>query len=171
MGNSSKRIYRPRFIWTDESIKLLGTMSDQNLAEELNIGRRTVTAKRLELEVPAYVFQYHHVWTEDQIQKLGTISDTQLSAEEGIHITAVGHKRQSLGIPVFTASIQELPEDFKLQLGIRPDAEIAELSGFSIADVARIRKASGLRSSSQRGRPPKRLNQARGKVSLVSELD
>lgn len=156
MGNSSKRIYRPRFIWTDESIKLLGTMSDQDLAEELNVGRRTVTAKRLELQVPAYVFQYHHVWTEHQIRKLGTISDTQLSAEEGIHVTAVGHKRQALEIPVFTPAIQDLSEDLKALLGVRPDAEIAGLSGLSVADVARIRKNKGLRSSSQRGRPPKK---------------
>lgn len=167
MGNSSKRIYRPRFIWTDESIKLLGTMSDQDLAEELNVGRRTVTAKRLELKVPAYVFQYHHIWTEHQIQKLGTISDKQLSAEEGIHVTAVGHKRQSLDIPVFTTAIQDLSDDLKALLGKRPDAEIAELSGLSVADVARIRKINGLRSSSQRGRPPKTALPGAGE-SLVS---
>ena len=167
MGNPNKRIYRPRFTWTFESTGMLGTMSDQDLAEELNVGRRTVTAKRLELKVPAYIFQYHHVWTELQIQKLGTISDKQLSAEEGIHVTAVGHKRQALEIPVFTPAIQDLSEDLKPLLGKRPDAEIAGLSGLSVGDVARIRKNYGVRSTNQRGRPPKKALPSPGK-SLVS---
>ncbi len=167
---ASTRLRRPHFIWTDEALALLGTAPDSSIAQRFDILRTSVSNKRVELGIPAYVRQQRpekcHVWTSAELELLGTKPDTTLAAELGLGISAVRHQRISQEIPTFEkwSSVVAL-------LGVIPDTEIHARHGVSLSTLVRMRKERDIPSVGKSGRPtvplPAAAQQLLGKVSDV----
>ncbi len=85
--------------WSKADLKLLGKLSDREVARRLGIGRHAVLDKRHELGIePRQIID----WTEHQLARLGTMPDTHLAREIGCSHQRVQEKRTALGIPPFS---------------------------------------------------------------------
>lgn len=93
---------RKSYPWTPEELALLGTMSDQDVANKLDISYGTVQRKRKELGIPAMDSSRERIdWTEEKIALLGTAPDWVVAEKLGIHKLTVLHKRHELGIVAY----------------------------------------------------------------------
>ncbi len=86
--------------WSPQTIRLLGTMSDQGLADKLGTTHHVVMNKRRKLCIPAF----HQdkapvVWTEEMLAMLGQRSDREVAETFGIAPVTVRRKRQAEGLP------------------------------------------------------------------------
>lgn len=89
------------FQWDDDSINLLGTKSDPDIAKMFNTTRSVVQKKREELGIPPCP-QHPYVWSDEILAMLGTVPDRVIAEKLGMnHWSAVQRKRKSLGIPSF----------------------------------------------------------------------
>lgn len=129
---------RPRITWDRSKLALLGTMADATLAAKLGVTRTTVTNKRLELKIAAFVTQKDHKWKPADKKLLGVISDLHLSKKLGICSSQVRNMRLKLGIKAYQNKT-DFPDEAVKLLGVEPDSHISELFGVSAALVARER--------------------------------
>ena len=142
---------RPRTIWDDAKLALLGTVADATLAASLGVTRTTITNKRLELKIPAFVTQKDHKWKASDRKQLGVISDLNLSKKLGICSSQVRNMRLKLGIPAYQNKT-EFPAAAVKLLGVEPDSHISERFGMSAALVARERTLRGIGRAPHPGR-------------------
>lgn len=91
-------------VWNADTLALLGTMTDQQLADQMGTTRGTVTNKRRRLGIEAC--GYGPFWTAETRGLLGKMTDTQLAKQIGISQAAVGYQRNKAGIPRYSASVQ-----------------------------------------------------------------
>jgi len=87
--------------WTEKEERLLGTLTDQALAEKLGRTLQGVTWKRLAKGIPAFRPRAR-VWTAAELAKLGTIADAKLAAELGVSRKHVLQMRQRRVIAPFS---------------------------------------------------------------------
>ncbi|NJM37041.1 MAG: hypothetical protein HC845_03720 [Akkermansiaceae bacterium] len=86
--------------WTKKEISLIGTMTDEKLADVLNISIGAVRSMRLALDIPPYR-KFSHRWSKKVIDQLGRVPDRQIADEIGVCRDYVRQKRKSLGIPIY----------------------------------------------------------------------
>ncbi len=97
-GIPEPRLIRARFlpledgIWTEESISLLGTMPDPELADRLGVSRTPVKKKRKELGVAAYQAPFPDI-TPDIAADFGAISDSALANRLGVSASFIRKAR------------------------------------------------------------------------------
>lgn len=114
--------------WTDETIALLGTMSDVDLSNKLDIDIQQVFYKRNKLKIAAYLKIYK--WADETIAMLGTMNDTKLAAILNVKVHIVKWKRLDLGIAPYTLAAHSWTHSQLLMLGKQSDADIAQQLGF-----------------------------------------
>jgi hypothetical protein len=95
---------RPRIEWTEEMMALLGTATDREVAEELDVNVHSVSRKRRILGIPAYCERPTRpgFWTPRRIELLGTAPDSVVARKLRIPLPRVANRRQILGIAPFT---------------------------------------------------------------------
>lgn len=140
--------------WTQEQIDLLGTMTDRDLAELLDISSEAVRNKRDRLKIDR--FDWSRQWTQEQIDLLGKMSDLKLGELLGISGTTVARQREKLKIDKFKRGREWTQEQIDL-IGTMPDARLAELLDLSTTAVVNKRKELKKKSYGERRRERKKL--------------
>lgn len=85
---------------TSNNFKLLGTMPDYKLADQLGVSTYTIFSHRQRLGIKAWGSP-ERIWTPDNIALLGTMFDKTLAYKLGIHPMGVFNLRKKLGISSF----------------------------------------------------------------------
>ena len=83
--------------WTEEEIKLLGTMPDHDLARLIKRHPSTVQSKRLSLAIP-YLKPHYKAWSATEISLLGKHNDEFVARQVSRATRLVRRKRVSLKI-------------------------------------------------------------------------
>ena len=113
---SDLRYYPPPvpFEWTPESIALLGSDTDSQIADMLGISIYCVARKRSSLGIPSYVERnWKRIqWTKRMLAMLGKMQDSQVAAHLRIDANTVMRKRRSLNIPPKYKSIRSSKKAF-----------------------------------------------------------
>ncbi len=139
--------------WSAAQVKLLGNLSDDEVALRIGSSRTIVQAERVRRGIPPFAPRSGpHAWTERELALLGTASDAAVAAELGVSRPVVTIKRRILGIPSFNAPPHDAhtvnwTADEEAMLGKVSDAQLAEILGRSRAAVYLRRRMLGIRSS------------------------
>lgn len=135
---------RPNFDWNDETVKLLGTMTDSELAKQLGLANTTVAAKRRSLGIPGRNERLPEIVIPPNLRrKLGKWSDALIASKLGVAGSAVSRYRRKLGIaPIMEAKF--LPPEADKLLGNVTDSAVAKQYGVSRTCVGNRRKALGI---------------------------
>lgn len=176
MDSQPKPRERHKYDWTPQNIALLGTMTDQQVADRIGGKADAIREKRLYLGIKAYKPQASPVkgkprpnfnWTELAIALLGTKPDKQVAEELGLAITTVALKRRTLGIAGLKVRRPpiEMPAKLKLQLGKSSDASIAMKLGVSTSAVSRYRRRLGIEPFMEHNQLPVEADAVLGKMS------
>lgn len=154
-------------IYTAEEEKLLGTLSDGDLARRLGRTTLAVQARRIQLKIPKFDARFHQ-WTAEEDALLGTQTDGQLASRLGLSVLSVAHRRRRLGVSVQFAHRRPWTPAEDALLGTASDTEIAARLGRHLATVCIRRQKLGIpnlywqqRAGRQRRRPGQR-RKARG---------
>lgn len=90
--------------WPEKWLKLLGTATDQAVADKINSGSQSrkvtihsVRSMRMSRDIPAQVPRAY-IWTADEDVLLGTAADSVIAAQLGCSRRCVLMRRQALGI-------------------------------------------------------------------------
>ena len=95
----------PQRKWSAKDLSLLGTMTDQALADQLRRTHEGVQSMRIRRKIDAYDVRKTHSsskvkeWTKEDERMLGKISDPQLASLLGRSRTDVQQHRIALDIP------------------------------------------------------------------------
>ena len=98
---STNRPPKPINSWTAREVAILGTMTDREAAEKLNLGHATVRLKRISLHIPPCRIGKQGrpgIWTKQIIARLGKESAASIAREIGLSRQRVCQKIQELGI-------------------------------------------------------------------------
>jgi len=140
---------RPPMRWPLDLARLLGTMTDAELAERAGVHPSTVAAERRRRGLTACHPRRPAVaWTEEMLARLGCASDASIAAELELEVGSVRRKRVQLGIPAFAPATREsafrwTPEALAL-LGTASDRDIARRLGVAHATVGAKRRELGV---------------------------
>ena len=129
--------------YTPEEDKLLGTMSDADLARLLGRPRVGVEARRIKFKIPKFDPKLH-LWTPQEDALLGTMTDKELAARLGVSWTAVAHRRRRLCKPVRFAHRRPWTPEEDVLLGTASDSEIAARLGRFVSTVCIRRQKLGI---------------------------
>lgn len=176
MDSRPKPRERHKYDWTPQNIALLGTMTDQEVADRIGGKADAIREKRLSLGIKAYKPQASPVkgkprpnfnWTEQAVALLGTKPDKLVAQELGLAITTVALKRRSLGIEGLKSRRPpiEIPAKLKRQLGKSSDASIALKLGVSTSAVSRYRRRLGIEPFMEHNQLPSEADALLGKMS------
>jgi hypothetical protein len=94
-GSLDARRRRP---WKPDEDRLLGALSDEEVAVRTKRTRRAVLTRRRRLHRKCATSSWSH-WTPAQLKLLGTLTDREFASRFGHTVTAVGIRRRRLGIP------------------------------------------------------------------------
>ena len=135
---------RPNFDWNDETVKLLGTMTDAELAKKLGLANTTVAAKRRSLGIPGRNERLPAIVIPPNLRRqLGKWSDALIASKLGVAASAVSRYRRKLGIaPIMEAKF--LPPEADKLLGKLTDSAVAKQYGVSRTSVGNRRKKLGI---------------------------
>jgi len=137
--------------WTDTDDALLGTMSDGNVARQLNIPAGQVHYRRIALGIAPFDRQAVARWTAARVEQLGKKPDHLLAREWGYPQPAVREKRQSLGIEPCRQNTRAWTQEEIAALGTVPDTVLARQLGLSQSAVAAKRKGLKIRPFKKAG--------------------
>lgn len=131
--------------WTPEMDALLGVVSDEKLAKQLNIHRQTVARRRLELGIETDCNRSPISWTPRMDALLGTMPDSKLAKCFGITHATVGQRRKKLGVDngFGNTKVVWTPEMDAL-LGVVSDPKLAQQFGVSQGAVWKRRLELGI---------------------------
>jgi len=150
--NESTNKERYGYDWPESSIKLLGKMSDLDVAKELNISRSVVNYKRKVLGIPPCTPPHEKIeWTVEMIKLLGVIPDMELSRRFKIHPYSVKRKKDILGIPTNSNKFKKIARTdiFKRLLQL-PNQEIIKRTGLGEGTILKLRKEYGIKGTDVR---------------------
>jgi hypothetical protein len=132
-AQSRKRGANP--FWTPEFEALLGTESDQKIADHLGVPHGWVASRRRALEIPPANPRKYIDWRKiDPL--LGTASDAALASRFGVDEDSVRRRRLNLKIPPFRKERRTLVRTRKLRDLVRkPTQHIEEVSASAVASL------------------------------------
>lgn len=135
---------RPNFDWNEENVKLLGTMTDTELARKLGLAITTVGAKRRSLGIAGVTPSRGALVIPPPLKrKLGKWSDALIASKLGVAGSTISNARRKLGIPAIMQA-NYLPPEADEFLGKMPDVAVAERFGVSRTCVGNRRAALGI---------------------------
>lgn len=133
------------FSWPPRFARLLGTVTDRELAKRAGLCIRAVSDERRRRKIPPFQSQGNDVrWTRRMIARLGHSPDSVVAAKLGIGRSSVAYKRRVLGIAPFkrgTTPVFRWPGWALRLLGKVSDAALAERLGVSATLVQTRRNA------------------------------
>ncbi|BCE01358.1 hypothetical protein [Marinicellulosiphila megalodicopiae] len=142
-------------------IKLLGKLSDEDLAGKFNLSSRHV--KRLRQSKSIKIFndtKIEFVWSPSKIKLLGTTYDTNLAAKWRTKKHVIQNKRSQLGIKPYSLpplakfkgsySPHHWTEHELSLLGTMHDTELAPIIGLSGCSITAFRNSIGIEPFSER---------------------
>jgi hypothetical protein len=134
----AKRSYKRKVTLTKDQVALLGTMSDQQVADKLGLIKSMVTRRRRELGIPPFVkctrWNPTLNWTPELDSLLGTMPDPQLAKQLNVRLHVVYKRRTKLQIPGYKISYD--PE----LLFTHSTKELMALWGVSDSFIYKLRK-------------------------------
>lgn len=135
-----------RIKWTPEMDALLGTMSDQDVADWFSVNQWNARGRRRELGITPFRPHRPHippvVWTPEMDALLGTIKDRELAGQLGLPEGRVSDRRNLLRIPHVSEG-RWAPEMDAL-LGTMSDLDLAVKLDLSYDTVFERRKKEGI---------------------------
>lgn len=127
------RSRRAPSFWTPEREALLGTDSDQNIADRLGIPQHRAAYRRRCLGIPAFRPRHRIDWKPID-PYLGKYPDQQIADRFGLFPPSVYRRRIKLGIPPHHPARRTVVRDDRLRELVRkPNAEITEISKGTVA--------------------------------------
>ncbi len=123
--------------WTPERDALLGTASDQKIANQLGIPMHQVAYRRKSLEIPAANPHRRIDWKPiDPL--LGQMTDKALAEQVGIYFMTARRRRIKLKIPPFQAERRTVMRNTSARkLLFKPNQEIDEVSKGTVGQLRR----------------------------------
>jgi hypothetical protein len=97
LGLKGNRYRKRSRLWDPTYVRLLGTVSDRDLAHRWDVSLETVYRMRVALDIPA--FRPASVWNPTTEALLSTMDDHVLARQLGVSIGTVSYRRRVLGIP------------------------------------------------------------------------
>lgn len=147
--------------WTPDKIERLGTVSDETLAQEWGVDRKTIGYKRKRLGIPpanplyaAIDYSKKPALPEKAIAMMGKYTDNVIAQQFGVPKSRIKNARQSRGIarplqsPPFMGGWNriEWPQSVTERFGALPDYLLAQELGVQKSVIARARKRLGISS-------------------------
>jgi hypothetical protein len=130
-----------KFRWTKQEDRLLGTMSDRDLARQLGIPGHQVRHRRVQRGIPRFGRQGTIRWTKPRLAQLGQVSDQELAISEA----CVQEKRRELGRPKGPDHRGVWTDPRLLRhLGTMSDGQLARQLGLTPGAVRQKRVAMGI---------------------------
>jgi len=129
--------------WTDAEERLLGTMSDPDLARRLGRSVRAIRLRRHQRGIPKFHSQ-RRPWTEAEEELLGTMPDRRFARKFKRSVRSVIVRRCEKNIGLVRRQMHRWTAADDQLLGARPDAQIALLLGLSQLAVSRHRQRLGI---------------------------
>lgn len=123
--------------------KLLGRLSDAQVARRLEIGVKTVTRERRRLGIPPAGKVPRKVLLTPALRRLLARPTVEVVARTGLAPSAVFNLRRKLGVPAPPRRTRWTPEVIA-RLGRVPDAELAAELGLSVDTVKHRRSRLGI---------------------------
>jgi hypothetical protein len=129
--------------WEFGEDRLLGTMSDEDVARRLGRTVRATLLRRQQLQIQKFQSR-RRPWTEAEERLLGTMSDRRFARRFQRSVGSVKTRRYEKDIALLCRQKHRWqPADYKL-LGVRPDEEVALLLGLTKVAVSRRRQLLGI---------------------------
>ncbi len=146
--------YRKRIKWDDKMIALLGTDTDNAIAERLGVSHSAVRDKRMKLRIKAFGHKMRprKEYPQEMIDLLGTIPDEAVGLKFNLCNSRISSIRRGMGIPAFQHQNEDAhfsEETIKL-LGTLPDIEIHKTTGIPVKAIRRKRKKLNIPSFRER---------------------
>lgn len=151
--------------WTTQDLQDRGKMSDQALANRMNVHPKVVRESRTADGIEPFIKHAQaRLWTPSEVAMLGKLTDKKTARLLGRPVEHVKQARLSRGIPVRREKpgIVWLPEDLA-DIGILFDDVIAARKGCSVASVRLKRSELGKR-------PPPRDTLTTGEAALLGTM-
>ncbi len=144
-----KRRNPRKFQWPRHLLKLLGKVSDAEVARRAGVVVSTVIHERWRRGIPPAFPQRPPVeWTDEMTSLLGTAIDREVAVELGIPMWSVAYRRKKLGIPPYCEQPPKPPTFWTPQrdalLGTASDAAIAKKLRIKRGRVWFRRRALGI---------------------------
>lgn len=153
MRSTSKHPREPagfrRKPWPERLAKLLGRISDADLARRARVSVEAVRAERYRRDIAPFVSQRGPIeWTDAMEALLGEATDREVAAELGIPARSVTYRRHLLGICPYQRYRRRAQSFWTparvAQLGKHPDAVLARRWGISSSNVHARRRILGI---------------------------
>lgn len=127
--------------WTTTKIALLGTDTDQAIADKLGISRMAVQARRNYLKIKPYIS--HGRWRDEFEEIIKNHSASEAASITGLARSTIVTRRKQYGIktPSATAISEEQRQIIISRAGSISDTELAGLAGCAISTVGNIRRS------------------------------
>lgn len=152
-----------QFAWTEDVIRLLGTISDQALSSQLGCNRRTIAYQRDLRGIPPFPEKPKPFTTvvllPDTIERLGKEPDYLVAKRLGVSKFVIAKHRKLLGIPPCAEATgrngripkgfnryPETPPEIVALLGTMTDEDLAKIAGMSKPGIAAMRRRLGVPS-------------------------
>ncbi len=136
--------------WPARFARLLGQVSDSELAARFGVALTTVVKERRRRGIPAFRPPRPPVeWTPEMLELLGEASDRDVAAELGLAVHSVAYRRRALGIPAYGATQLPPPDAFwtptrRALLGTDVDGAVARRLGITRGRVCGKRNRLGI---------------------------
>ncbi len=130
--------------WTPEEDRLLGTLSDQEVADLTNRSRKAVMTRRRRLRKKCPTSSWTH-WTPAQVELLGTKSDAELAKPLHRQKSAITAKRAKLRVaPPLRPTMRDWSPEEEALLGVESDEVIAQKTKRTVNCVSAHRRWLGI---------------------------
>jgi hypothetical protein len=140
-------------VWSQQEIKMLGTMPDNQVAKRLGVSTSLVWTKRNSLGIPPFKKEPQprprpgriKAWepSPDLVLLLGKSSDKEIAKMAGVSAEVVFYHRKKHGIAAAPARVCILNPEQIAMLGILPDRELVKLWGFERTTIRNLRLKFG----------------------------
>ena len=132
--------------WTTRELKLLGTDTDVNIANQLSLSASLIARQRKILNIPSFKGSKPFKWKKSSLAMLGKFTDADIAFELGINASTIWKKRKELNIEPSNLKGHGNWRDPAMlnKLGKIPDEKLGNLIGISALAVKAKRNAMGI---------------------------
>lgn len=134
------------YSWPPKALRLLGKMSDRDVAKRLGITATAVQFKRAVLSIAPFVEPNQEVvWTDEMLGLLGKIADSAFAKRFMLGLHTVQFKRQDLGIPADHGTSKMIERHAKVAaLLSQPNQDVCRLAQVGVSTVYAVRRELGV---------------------------
>lgn len=153
---------KPGFAWTPETLALLGTQSERQIAKRLGISAATVHNKRRDLGITSYRPPQERIaWTAEMLALLGAVPDRTIARRFKMTNESVKHKRDELGLAPHQQKSRMIVRTRALAAILKlPNRELRARYGIGKGTALKLRREFGIPTPDARNHrwTPERLS-------------